>query len=80
VDQFAQNRIEHLEGKVSRLESKINAILEHLKIQLPDEATETIKNLIRQGKKADAVVFYHREKGGTLTEANAAVEKIAKEM
>ncbi len=80
MDQFAQARVEALEDKVIRLEKKLISLYEHLKLPFPDETTEKIKDFIRQGKKADAAIFYHREKKSTLTEANAFVEKVAKEM
>lgn len=78
MDQFAQNRIAHLEDKVMRLEKRIDFLLKHLNLDYPDEVALKIKELISQGKKNDAVVFLHREKGLSLTEATAQVEKISK--
>jgi hypothetical protein len=55
-------------------------VLKQLKIDVPDESLAKVRELLRQGKKAEAVQYYHRDKGVSLTEAVAAVEKIAKGM
>ncbi len=80
MDQFARDRLEQLEGKVRRLDEKLGEVLEHLGLDTRDESLEPVRELLRQGKNADAVIFYHRGKGVSLTEATAAVEAIAREL
>lgn len=80
MDEFARARLEHLEDKIKRLEQTLDMVLKHLKLDVPDTTVAKVQELIRQGKKAEAVQFYHRDKGVSLTEAMAAVDKIAKGM
>lgn len=80
MDQLARSRLEQLEDKVRQLERKLDLALRHLNIELPDESLAKVQDLLRQGKKAEAVQYYHRDKGVSLTEAMAAVEKIAKSL
>lgn len=80
MDQLARSRLEQLEDKVRQLERKLDLVLRHLNIELPDESLAKVQDLLRQGKKAEAVQYYHRDKGVSLTEAMAAVEKIAKSL
>ncbi|MFC1463419.1 MAG: hypothetical protein ACFLMY_01090 [Candidatus Brachytrichaceae bacterium NZ_4S206] len=80
MDQLAWARLELLEDKVRRLERQLDLVLKQLKIDVPDESLAKVRELLRQGKKAEAVQYYHRDKGVSLTEAVAAVEKIAKGM
>ncbi|PWH12552.1 MAG: hypothetical protein DDG60_12645 [Anaerolineae bacterium] len=80
MDEFARGRLEHLEEKVRQLERKLDLVLQQLKIEVPDESLAKVQELLRQGKKSEAVQYYHRDKGVSLTEAVAAVEKIAKSM
>lgn len=80
MDEFARGRLEQLEDKVRQLERTLDVVLKHLKIDVPDAALARVQELIRQGKKAEAVQYYHRDKGVSLTEAMAAIEKIAKDM
>lgn len=80
MDQFARERLEHLEGKVRRLEQTLASVLDHLGLAGRDDSLEPVRDLLRQGKKAEAVVFYHRDKGVGLGEATAAVEEIAREL
>lgn len=79
MDEFARTRLEHLEAKVKHLEQTLNLVLRHLHLEVPDETVNKVRELIRQGKKSEAVQYYYREKGGSLTEAMAAIEKIARE-
>lgn len=80
MDQLAWARLELLEDKVRRLERQLDLVLKQLKIDVPDESLAKVQELLQQGKKAEAVQYYHRDKGVSLTEAVAAVEKIAKSM
>lgn len=80
MDEFARARLEHLEDKIKRLEQTLDMVLKHLKLDVPDATVARVQELLRQGKKAEAVQFYHRDKGVSLTEAMAAVDKIAKGM
>lgn len=80
MDEFARNRLEHLEDKVRLLERRLDLVLQQLKIDVPNESLAKVQELLRQGKKADAVQYYHRDKGVSLAEAIAAVEKIAKSL
>lgn len=79
MDEFARTRLEHLEAKVKQLEQTLNLVLQHLNLEVPDETVSKVRELIRQGKKSEAVQYYYREKGGSLAEAMAAVERIARE-
>jgi hypothetical protein len=60
--------------QVRRLERKLDAILAHLKIPLPDDGLDDIRALIAAGRKIEAIKAYRQRTGATLAEATVAVD------
>jgi ribosomal protein L7/L12 len=69
---FDNNR---LEGRIDRLERKLDLIIKHLGLPSQDATpNEEIDELIRQGKKIHAIKVYRNLTGCGLREAKDAVE------
>ncbi len=63
-----------LRGRADRVEQKVDAILKHLGIEWKDQVSERVKELVRAGKKIEAIKMYREETGAGLKEAKDAVE------
>ena len=62
------------DGNVIRLERKINLILEHLGLDPNQGVDEKIMELMKAGKKIEAIKLYRVQTGGGLKEAKDYVE------
>jgi ribosomal protein L7/L12 len=69
-----QLRSPSLRGRADRVEQKVDAILKHLGIEWKDQVSERVKELVRAGKKIEAIKMYREETGAGLKEAKDAVE------
>jgi hypothetical protein len=69
-----QLRSPSLRGRADRVEQKVDAILKHLGIEWKDQVSERVKELVRTGKKIEAIKMYREETGAGLKEAKDAVE------
>jgi ferritin-like metal-binding protein YciE len=65
-----------LERRVSRLEQKIDKVMEHLGIAQADPVPPEVAGLIQAGRKIEAIKVYRRATGAGLKEAKEAVERI----
>ncbi len=62
-------------ARLARLERKIDAIIAHLGIELPDDGMEDIRALAASGQKIAAIKEYRNRTGAGLAEAKNAVER-----
>jgi hypothetical protein len=63
-------------ARLDRLERKLNLIIQHLGIELPDKLSERVKELARDpAKKIYAIKVQREETGAGLKEAKDAVEE-----
>ncbi len=71
--------IDELQRRLTRLEKKTDAIMQHLGLAYEPPApsgSDTVTGLIRAGKKIEAIKIYREETGAGLKEAKDAVEAI----
>jgi hypothetical protein len=68
-----------LASRLTRLEFKVNKILDHLGID-HDIVSEGVMELIQQGRKINAIKLYREQNGTDLKESKDAVEQIAAEL
>ncbi|GHF70905.1 hypothetical protein GCM10010218_60300 [Streptomyces mashuensis] len=72
-----ESRIERVNRKVSRLERKIDLILDQLGLQEENPELARIADLARTGQKIKAIKAYREFTGEGLAEAKNAVERLA---
>ncbi|MGQ0626614.1 MAG: hypothetical protein ACT4PL_00750 [Phycisphaerales bacterium] len=61
-------------ARMRRIEGKLDAIMAHLDIHLPDDGMDDIRALIAAGKKIEAIKEYRLRTGAGLAEAKLAVD------
>ena len=65
-----------LKRQSDRIEKKLDLILTHLGIPWGDETQEHIQELLRAGRKIDAIKFYREQSGASLKDAKDFVESL----
>ena len=72
-----------LKRRLDRFESMLLAIMDHLKIHydpnaaVKHRASDEVRQLVRDGKKIEAIKLYRQETGADLAEAKDVVDSIA---
>ncbi|MBX3380455.1 MAG: ribosomal protein L7/L12 [Phycisphaeraceae bacterium] len=61
---------------LSRIERKLDALLERAGIQVPDDGTDELKELVRAGRKIEAIKIYRERTGMGLAEAKEFVDSL----
>jgi ribosomal protein L7/L12 len=59
---------------LSRLERKLDLVLSHLNLDVPEDDLADIRALAQSGKKIEAIKLYRERTGAGLAEAKTAVE------
>jgi len=59
---------------LSRIERKLDMILQHLGIAEPSDGMDEYRDLVRAGRKIEAIKVYRERTGAGLAEAKAAVD------
>lgn len=76
----ASQSTDALHRQLLRIERKLDAILEHLGLDLPDQASDgpgfmdEVRALANNGRKIEAIKLYRESTGVGLKEAKDAVE------
>ncbi|MEO2049745.1 MAG: hypothetical protein ABGX16_24560 [Pirellulales bacterium] len=65
---------------MSRLEKKLDLIIESNNLKWHDEGLEEVKKLLRSGQKIPAVKLYRENTGTGLLEAKKAIEEMEAEL
>jgi ribosomal protein L7/L12 len=65
--------------RAARLERKIDALLRHLQVEVPEPDQSDVLEHLRHGRRIHAVQAYRERTGTTLAEAKTAVERLARE-
>ncbi|MEN4475428.1 ribosomal protein L7/L12 [Mycolicibacterium cosmeticum] len=73
-----QRRVEELERRVAALERAMGAAVPSRPVGEPNEtwASVTVRNLVLQGKKIEAIKVFRDETGLSLREAKDIVERL----
>jgi ribosomal protein L7/L12 len=61
--------------QLTRIERKLDLVLQHLGVQMPDDELEEVRSLMAAGQKIEAIKAYRRITGAGLAEAKNAVER-----
>lgn len=73
----SERRIVRMERRLGLLERKIDAVLEHLGVPIIEPGFEQVEELLRQGRKIQAIKVYRERTGAGLAEAKDAVERLS---
>lgn len=73
-----------LRSQLDRIESMLRAIMNHLDVSfeetrgdgVSESLSESVRRLVRQGKKIEAIKLYREATGLGLAEAKTAVERL----
>lgn len=65
--------------RLARLERKVDALLRHSEIDVPEPDQSDILEHLRHGRKIHAIKAYRERTGVPLAEAKASVERLARE-
>jgi len=63
--------------QIGRLERKVDALVKHAGLDMAAVATEKVAELVRAGKKIEAIQLYREYTGCGVAEAKAKVESLA---
>ncbi|RFC70769.1 ribosomal protein L7/L12 [Streptomyces sp. AcE210] len=74
----SSGKIVSVERRLARLEQKVDLLLSHLGVEEPQiPGMERVHELIRQGKKIEAIKVYRQLTGEGLKESKDAVERMS---
>ncbi|WP_222426625.1 hypothetical protein [Amycolatopsis rhizosphaerae] len=65
------------ERKLDELNRKLDTVMAHLGVSLPEPQFPEIEELLRQGKKIEAIKVYRERTGADLREAKDAVDRMS---
>ncbi|MFE7773506.1 ribosomal protein L7/L12 [Streptomyces sp. NPDC057445] len=71
-----ETRLSRMDRKLSRLERKVDLVLDHLGIHETDPQLDQVAALVREGKKIEAIKVHRKITGDGLKEAKDAVERL----
>ncbi|MFJ2738172.1 ribosomal protein L7/L12 [Streptomyces sp. NPDC087440] len=71
-------KVNNVERRLARLERKVDLLLDHLGVAEPElPGMERVHELIRQGKKIEAIKVYRELTGEGLKEAKDTVDRMS---
>jgi ribosomal protein L7/L12 len=77
--QSAQSRERaRTQQRLAELDRKVDAIIAHLGVVVPEPDQPEIRRLIQQGRKIQAIKLYRQTSGADLATAKHAVEDLAR--
>ncbi|MDI6100934.1 hypothetical protein QLQ12_20175 [Actinoplanes sp. NEAU-A12] len=65
--------------RLARLERKVDAMLRHLQIEVPEPDHSDVLEHLRHGRKIHAIKAYRERTGASLADAKTTVERLARE-
>jgi hypothetical protein len=74
---FSSNDASQIARQLSRIERKLDAVLLHLKIDLPDDERSDVRELVDAGETIDAIKLLRKQTGMGLAEAKLEIERMA---
>jgi ribosomal protein L7/L12 len=63
--------------RLARVERKLDALLDHLGVEVPEPHLLQVETMLRQGKNVQAIKAYREATGAGLREAKEAVDRMA---
>jgi hypothetical protein len=81
MDRHELERMNQLAARVFHLEQQLQFVYRHLGIEYKDPASlDDIGAAISSGNMIEAIRLYREKQGGSLAEAKAAVEDLARKL
>ncbi|MGW7054733.1 ribosomal protein L7/L12 [Streptomyces sp. NPDC054887] len=71
-----ESKLRRTHRGITRLERKVNLVMEHLGVRDNDPALDQVAALLSEGKKIQAIKVYREITGADLVEAKNAVEAL----
>lgn len=62
--------------RLAHVERKLDAVLDHLGVDIPDPHLEQVHALLREGRTIQAIKAYRETTGADLREAKEAVDRL----
>lgn len=62
--------------QLARIERKLDAIMQRLQIEMPDDGLDDLRELVAQNRKIEAIKVYRERTGATLADAKALVDSL----
>ncbi|MGW5741347.1 hypothetical protein [Amycolatopsis sp. NPDC003861] len=72
-----ERRLGRVDRRLARVERKLDAIAERLGVPTAEPELAEVTELLRQGKKIQAIKAYRERTGADLREARDAVERLS---
>ncbi|MEU6403859.1 ribosomal protein L7/L12 [Streptomyces sp. NPDC046985] len=72
-----ESRFSRVDRRLARVEGKLDLILDHLGLREDEPWRDEVVELVRAGRKIEAIKVYRKATGAGLPEAKDAVERIA---
>ena len=73
---FGDSNMDAMKFRLERLERKVEALLAHLDVKLPEEDGDEYRRLISAEGKLHAIKLYRERTGAGLSEAKRAIDEI----
>ncbi|OZM72013.1 hypothetical protein CFN78_17930 [Amycolatopsis antarctica] len=73
----AVGRRNRADRRVARVERKLDAVLAHLGVELPEPGMDRVHALLAEGKRIEAIKAYRECTDADLREAKEAVDRLA---
>lgn len=70
----AEQRSTVVETRLARVERKLDLIIEHLAIEVPDRLSPQVREAVNRGSKIEAIKLYREETGAGLLDAKNVIE------
>ena len=72
-----QNHLSRADRRAARIERKLDAVMRHLDLREEIPGMDEILDLVRRGKRIQAVKLYRETTGADLVEAKQAVDRLS---
>ncbi|QKV91808.1 hypothetical protein HUT19_08690 [Streptomyces sp. NA02950] len=69
-------RMRRLDRRAARIERKVDLVIDHLGITVPQPGVEEVVRLLRENKKVEAIKVYRKLTDADLVEAKEAVDRM----
>lgn len=76
VYQTLDTRIRRVDRRAARIERKVDLVMDHLGITVPQPDVEEVVRLLRENKKIEAIKVYRKLTDADLVEAKEAVDRM----
>ncbi|MBU6414271.1 MAG: hypothetical protein KGS45_12460 [Planctomycetes bacterium] len=66
----------NLSLQLARIERKLDAIMQRLQIEVPDDGLDDLRELVKLNRKIEAIKVYRERTGATLADAKAMIDSL----